>query len=71
MSARFKLAVLIALLALMSWMSSPRPTYADHYCEDINGTACPHPNGTRRTCEFPDGFIGSCFCRNGTWTCTI
>lgn len=71
MSARLKLAVLIALLTFVSWMFSPRTTYADHFCEDINGTACPHPNGTRRTCDFPDGFTGRCHCFNGIWTCTI
>lgn len=69
MSTRIKLILLIPLLSLMTWLASPRPTYANRSCADTAGTSCGR-EGSERTCELPDGSTGFCICERVGWLCT-
>ena len=66
MRKSLRLALLLALTALASWISTPRPAHALPTCSSINGRAC-----FTQSIRCNGSGAGFCICDSAThtWDC--
>lgn len=64
MNKSLRLALLLALTALASWVSTPRPAHALPTCSSINGRAC-----FTQSIQCNGSGAGFCVCESGRWSC--
>ncbi len=71
MNKAVRLALLLSLIALTSWISMPKAAYALPVCNNINGRACLTPNKTWQCTWIGGGGEGVCICDSETltWDC--
>lgn len=64
-----KLAALMGIVGLASWVD--RPAFAYPLCDGLHGTACSTP-GSKTPCTTSDNWTSSCTCTSGRfWRCLL
>jgi hypothetical protein len=64
LSKTIRFALMLALTALASWVSTPRPAHALPTCSSIDGGAC-----FTHSIRCNGSGAGFCVCENGSWSC--
>lgn len=61
MNKAYRLALLLALIALASWSSMPKAAHALPLCDGLDGNSCSTPKKTI-PCLWAGGGNGACTC---------
>lgn len=71
MSKTIRFTLMLALVALAAWTSTPKAAHALPVCNNIQGRACSPANRTLSCTWSGGGGIGLCICDAdlGTWDC--
>jgi len=70
MSKALRFALMLALVALAAWTSTPKAAYALAVCSNLSNRACFKPNQTIG-CTLAGGDLSFCLCDPDThaWDC--
>ncbi len=69
MKKSLRMAALVGIIGLTSWLTSNTRVQADQLCQLVGGRPC--NVGSHTTCHDSDGSPGLCSCPSGTWVCAV
>lgn len=66
-----KLAALLSIFALASWLGTPRLAFGAPLCDTLHGSFCSAP-GSKTSCTTSDNWPSTCTCTTGfRWRCLL